>query len=237
MIALSNGNISLGNLPLFDNKKNSKGENIENKRSRERKTRDNIRKKVKKKISNNNGSDLFKFNMNDINRGMKMMDLSDEDLERGMEIITRTKKYMSPEERKILIKVESLLDLVKGIKKLSSIDFDDYEETNFFRSMDEEDKKNMMIKEILEVFPEKRRELFAELFLPDDFGDGGFSLSSLVNINNLGSMNNLKLLGSLLRTDDDKKYEEYDYDDEEYDDEEYYDEYDDYEDEYEEDDE
>ena len=266
MIALSNGNISLGNLPLFDNKKNSKGENIENKRSRERKTRDNIRKKVKKKISNNNGSDLFKFNMNDINRGMKMMDLSDEDLERGMEIITRTKKYMSPEERKILIKVESLLDLVKGIKKLSSIDFDDYEETNFFRSMDEEDKKNMMIKEILEVFPEKRRDyldkaidlkkkidLFAELFLPDDFGDGGFSLSSLVNINNLGSMNNLKLLGSLLRTDDDKKYEEYDYDDEEYeeyddeeyddeeyeeyDDEEYDDEYDDYEDEYEEDDE
>ena len=243
---MSNGNISLGNLPLFDNKKNSKGENIENKRSRERKTRDNIRKKVKKKISNNNGSDLFKFNMNDINRGMKMMDLSDEDLERGMEIITRTKKYMSPEERKILIKVESLLDLVKGIKKLSSIDFDDYEETNFFRSMDEEDKKNMMIKEILEVFPEKRRDsldkaidlkkkidLFAELFLPDDFGDGGFSLSSLVNINNLGSMNNLKLLGSLLRTDDDKKYEEYDYDDEEYeeyeeyDDEEYYDEYDD----------
>ena len=41
---MSNGNISLGNLPLFDNKKNSKGENIENKRSRERKTRDNIRK-------------------------------------------------------------------------------------------------------------------------------------------------------------------------------------------------
>ena len=253
---MSNGNISLGNLPLFDNKKNSKGENIDNKRSRERKTRDNVRKKVKKKISTNNGSDLFKFNMNDINRGMKMMDLSDEDLERGMEIITRTKKYMSPEERKILIKVESLLDLVKGIKKLSSIDFDDYEETNFFRSMDEEDKKNMMIKEILEVFPEKRREsldkaidlkkkidLLAELFLLDDSGDDGFSLSSLVNINNLGSMNNLKLLGSLLRTDDDKKYEEYDYDDEEYeeyeeyDDEEYYDEYDDYEDEYEEDDE
>ena len=243
---MSNGNISLGKLPLFDNKNNSKGENSDNKRSRERKTRDNPRKKVKKKISTNNGSDLFKFNMNDINRGMKMMDLSDEDLERGMEIITRTKKYMSPDERKILIKIESLLDLVKGIKKLSSIDFDDYEETNFFRSMDEEDKKNMMIKEILEVFPEKRRDsldkaidmkkkidLFAELFLPDDFGEGGFSLSSLVNINNLGSMNNLKLLGSLLRTDDDKRYEEYDYDDEEYDD----DEYDDYEDEYEEDDE
>ena len=51
MIALSNGNISLGNLPLFDNKKNSKGENIDNKRSRERKTRDNVRKKVKKKTA------------------------------------------------------------------------------------------------------------------------------------------------------------------------------------------
>ena len=173
-----------------------------------------------------------------------MMDLSDDDVERGMEIITRTKKYMSPDERKILIKIESLLDLVKGIKRLSSIEFDDYEETNFFRSMDEEDKKNMMIKEILEVFPEKRKEsldkaidmkkkidLFAELFLPDDLGEGGFSLSSLVNINNLGSMNNLKLLGSLLRIDDNKRYEEYDDEDyEEYEDEEY----EDYKDEYDE---
>ena len=230
MIALSNGNISLGNLPLFDNKNKSKESNSDNKHNRENNNiRHRSRKKVKKKVSDDNSSNLFKFNMDDINRGMKMMDLSDEDLERGMEIITRTKKYMSSDERKILIRIESLLDLVKGIKRLSNIEFDDYEETNFFRSMEEEDKKNMMIKEILEVFPEKRKDsldkaidmkkkidLFAELFLPDDFGEGGFSLSSLVNINNLGSMNNLKLLGSLLRTDDDKKYEEYDedYDDE-----------------------
>ena len=232
MIALSNGNISLGNLPLFDNKNKSKGSNSDNKHNRENNIRHRNRKRVKKKVSDDNSSNLFKFNMNDINRGMKMMDLSDEDLERGMEIITRTKKYMSSDERKILIRIESLLDLVKGIKRLSNIEFDDYEETNFFRSMEEEDKKNMMIKEILEVFPEKRKDsldkaidmkkkidLFAELFLPDDFGEGGFSLSSLVNINNLGSMNNLKLLGSLLRTDDDKKYEEYEYDDEDYDDE------------------
>lgn len=230
MIALSNGNISLGNLPLFDNKNKSKASNSDNKHSRENNIRHRNRKRVKKKVSDDNSSNLFKFNMDDINRGMKMMDLSDEDLERGMEIITRTKKYMSSDERKILIRIESLLDLVKGIKRLSNIEFDDYEETNFFRSMEEEDKKNMMIKEILEVFPEKRKDsldkaidmkkkidLFAELFLPDDFGEGGFSLSSLVNINNLGSMNNLKLLGSLLRTDDDKKYEEYD--DEDYDDE------------------
>ena len=243
MIALSNGNISLGNLPLFDNKNNFKSPNKEeNKRGKERKARGKSKKNINKKNSTQDRNNLFKFNMNDINRGMKMMDLSDEDLERGMEIITRTKKYMSPEERKILIKIESLLDLVKGIKRLNGIDFDDYEETNFFRSMDEEDKKNMMIKEILEVFPEKRRDsldkaidmkkkidLFAELFLPDDFGDGGFSLSSLVNINNLGSMDNLKLLGSLLRIDDDKKYSDYDDYDREY---EYYDEENYYDEEY-----
>ena len=236
MIALSNGNISFGNLDLFDNNKKPKLSNTDSKRTRGKKIKQKNTNKSKTKISNKSEDDLFKFDIDDVNRGMKMMDLSDEDLERGMEIITRTKKYMSSEERKILIKIESLLDLVKGIKKLNGIEFDDYEETNFFRSMDDEDKKNMMIREILEVFPEKRKgsldraidmkkkiDLFTELFLPDDFGEGGFSLSSLVNINNLGSMNNLKLLGNLLRIDDDKKYEEYD-EDEEYEDEEYEDE-------------
>ena len=243
MIALSNGNISFGNLDLFDNKKKPKLSNTDSKRTRGKKIKQKNTNKSKTKISNKNEDDLLKFDIDDVNRGMKMMDLSDEDLERGMEIITRTKKYMSSEERKILIKIESLLDLVKGIKKLNGIEFDDYEETNFFRSMDDEDKKNMMIREILEVFPEKRKDsldkamdmkkkidLFTELFLPDDFGEGGFSLSSLVNINNLGSMNNIKLLGSLLRIDDDKKYEEYEDDK--------YEEYDDYDDnEYDEDDE
>ena len=225
---MSNGNISFGDLDLFNNKGKSKESN-KNKLNKERTVKDKKSKIRNKNFINSDISDLFKFNMDDLNRGIKMMDLSEEDLERGMEIITRTKKYMSSDERKILIKIESLLDLVKGIKKLSSIEFDDYEETNFFRSMDEEDKKNMMIKEILEVFPEKKKEsldkaidmkkkidLFAELFLPDDFGEGGFSLSSLVNINNLGSIDNLKLLGSLLRTGEDKKYQEYDYDEEEY---------------------
>lgn len=204
-----------------------------------KKTSKNSDAKVKRRKSNgsnstSNNDDLFKFNMNDISKGLKLMELSDEDLDRGMEIITRTKKYMSRDEKKVLIKIESLLDLVKGIKKLSTMDIsDDMEESNFFRSMDEEDKKNMMIKEIIDVFPEKRKEsvekaidikkkidLFAELFLPDDFGEGGFSLSSLADINNLGSINNLKLLGSLLRGDDsDLSYKDDDYEDEEYDDE------------------
>ena len=240
ILALSNGNVS-----LFDSKNKSKKSMESTSGNRapkvKKKTSKNSDAKVKRRKSNgsnstSNNDDLFKFNMNDISKGLKLMELSDEDLDRGMEIITRTKKYMSRDEKKVLIKIESLLDLVKGIKKLSTMDIsDDMEESNFFRSMDEEDKKNMMIKEIIDVFPEKRKEsvekaidikkkidLFAELFLPDDFGEGGFSLSSLADINNLGSINNLKLLGSLLRGDDsDLSYKDDDYEDEEYDDGEY----------------
>ncbi|MGL5329517.1 MAG: hypothetical protein ACRDD7_09615 [Peptostreptococcaceae bacterium] len=227
MIALSNGNI-----PLLDNKnKSSKKAKVLTETTPTSRLQNNKRKKIKKitnKSSSKEGSsrksnigeknieDIFKFNMNDISKGLKLMELSDEDLDMGMEIITRTKKYMSRDEKKILIKIESLLDLVKGIKRLSTIDIsEELEESNFFRSMDEEDKKNMMIKEIIDVFPEKRKEsvekaidikkkidLFAELFLPDDFGEGGFSLSSLADINNLGSLSNLKILGNLLRGDD-----------------------------------
>ncbi|RDY23414.1 hypothetical protein CHF27_008450 [Romboutsia maritimum] len=252
IIALSNGNIS-----LFDNKNksNKPKENLREDKNltqgkkikKTKSTKLKKDKKIKKKINGEDKEEILKFNIQDINKGMKLMDLSDEDLERGMEIITRTKKYMSRDERKILIKVESVLDLVRGIKKLSNLDLlDEEEETNFFRSMDDDDKKNMMIKEIMEVFPDKRKEsfekaidikkkidLFAELFLPDDFGEGGFSLSSLANINNLGSLNNLKLLGSLLRGDNNENdSEEYEYDDsdeyEEY--EEDSDEYEEYED-------
>ena len=226
IIALSNGNISLGDLPLFDNKDKSKAKKDT---SNSKRSTSNKRKKVKKKTNSKIKENILGFNMEDINNGIKLMDLSDEDLERGMEIITRTKKYMSKDEKKFLVKVESLLDLVRGIKKLSSIDELEEEESNFFRSMDDEDKKNMMIKEILEVFPEKRKEsiekaidmkkkidLFAELFLPDDFGDGGFSISSLANISNLGSMGNLKLLGNLLRVDENSSNNDEEYEDDEY---------------------
>ncbi|MGL4914543.1 MAG: hypothetical protein ACRC3Y_19150, partial [Romboutsia sp.] len=230
----------------------------ERKAPRERNLKVKNGKKVKK-VRRKNGDgessdDIFSFDINDISKGLKLMELSDDDLERGMEIITRTKKYMTRDERKMLVKLESMLDLVRGIKKLSGADDESEEmETNFFRSMDEEDKKNMMIKEILEVFPEKRKEsiekaidmkkkidLFAELFLPDDFGEGGFSLSSLANINNLGSINNLKLLGNLLRGEENSyvgsksksKYSSWDtpyqeYDDDEY---EYFEEYEEYDD-------
>lgn len=238
MIALSNGNIS-----LLDNNKNksssvdinteygSMRSKISNK-SKKIKLKNKLRpKKIEDEELNYNNEDeeeiidvseyideSSSFNINDLDKGMKMLELSDDDLDRGLEIITRTKKYMDKDEKKVLVKIESVLDLVKGIKKLSSVDLiDDDDESDFFRSMEEDDKKNMMIKEILEVFPERKREsvekamdmkkkieLFAELFLPDDIGEengSGFSLSSLASINNLGSLSNLKLLGSLLRTD------------------------------------
>ena len=239
-------------------KKSSRdNENRNNKNNQSRKLSSSLNsntkkiKKIKKirknsKHKNRKLDNPIQYNVDDIKAGIKLMDLSEEDLDRGMEIITRTKKYMSSEERKMLIKMESILDLVKGIKKLNDVDILEKEdESEFFRNMDEEDKKNMMIKEILEVFPEKRKEsvekaidmkkkidLFAELFLPED-GEGGFSLSSLADISNLGSSNNIKLLGSLLRCDnlesdeDNDEIEEYDeeYNEDDYQYGEYYEEY------------
>lgn len=156
------------------------------------------------------------------NSGMKILELSDEDIERSMEVITRSKKYMCKEDRKILTKIESVLDLAKGIKKLSTIEVE--EDSSFFRDMDEEDKKNMMIKEILEVFPRKKRkslekaidmkskiDLFSDLFLPDDFLEEGFSFSSLIDFSNLGSMGNLSILGDLLNSDDTQDDDKYTY--------------------------
>ena len=262
LLALSNGNTSLfGNkdknvsndslkIDKKDNKKlvskvkqNSKSHQSQKSTSSSNPRGKKIKKikKIKKSSRHKSNSidNAIKYNVDDLKTGIKLMDLNEEDLDRGMEIITRTKKYMSSEERKILIKMESILDLVKGIKKLNDVDILEKEdESEFFRNMDEEDKKNMMIKEILEVFPEKRKEsvekaidmkkkidLFAELFLPED-GGGGFSLSSLADISNLGSSNNIKLLGSLLRgdnleeqqkSDDIEDMEEYDEDYNEYD--------------------
>lgn len=246
MILLSNGNVS-----LFDNKNKSnkpveeltKVEVIEpnTKSISNKKSGPKVRKikKIKKKtrskdssrqIKNDPIKNILKFDMTDVNKGINLMDLSEEDLDRGMEIITRTKKYMNKDERNILIKLESVLDLVKGIKKLNDINIlSEVDESEFFRNMDEDDKKNMMIKEILEVFPDNKKQsvekalemkkmidLFAELFLPDGEEGGGFSLSSLADINNLGSINNLKLLGSLLRSLDGDDEEESEDKDKEY---------------------
>ncbi|MGM9531610.1 hypothetical protein, partial [Intestinibacter sp.] len=251
-LALSNGNLSLfgnkdmnssDNSLLINKKQNKnsaskrKNENDEGRKSNLSNTKGKKIRKIKKikknsKSKSQNKKNTLNYNIEDVKKGIKLMDLSEEDLDRGMEIITRTKKYMSPDERKMLIKMESILDLVKGIKKLNDVDILEKEdESEFFRSMDEEDKKNMMIKEILEVFPEKRKEsiekaidmkkkidLFAELFLPESDEEGGFSLSSLADIGNLGSTSNIKLLGSLLRGDDLEATDEdeYNYDDTQY---------------------
>ena len=200
IVALSNGNISF----------------LENKNKTNKKT-----KSIKR------SSEDILFDIEDINRGIEMLSLNEDDLERAMEIINRSKEYVSKEDRSFLIKVESILDLVKGIKKLNNSDNDIYDDTDFFRSMDDTDKKNMMIKEILEVLPDKKKEsvdkaidlkrkidLFAELFLPDDFGEDGFSLSSLIDLKNIGSMGNLSILGDLLRNEENEEDKDLKKDDE-----------------------
>lgn len=242
IVALSNGNINIGNL-LNNNKTKNKPALVKT-----NKNKTNIKKHKNRSSDKNN---TFNFNMSDINKGIRLLDLSEEDLDRGLEVISRSKKYVTPDEQVFLIKVESMLDLVRGIKRLNGVDFsNDINESDFFRSMDEEDKKNMMIKEIIEVFPENKKEsiekamdmknkieLFAELFLPDDIGESGegFNLGSILNLNNLGSLGNLELLSSLFRSNkdedededdedtfEDEEYEEIDEDDEyeEYDEEE-----------------
>ena len=242
MMLLSNGNI-----PLLDNKNksnksveestkvqviepNSKGMQSKRSSPKVRKIK-KIKKKTKSKdkvkdVNKEPIKNILKFDMGDVNKGINLMELSEDDLDRGMEIITRTKKYMNKEERNILIKLESVLDLVKGIKKLNDINIlSEEDESDFFFFLYEEDKKNMMIKEILEVFPEKKKQsvekalemkkmidLFAELFFFYFEEGGGFSLSSLADINNLGSISNLKLLGNLLRSlDDEEEEKEYEY--------------------------
>ena len=68
-------------------------------------------KKIKKnsKPKSQSKKNTLNYNMEDVKKGINLMDLSEEDLDRGMEIIARTKKYMSPDERKMLIKMESVL--------------------------------------------------------------------------------------------------------------------------------
>ena len=139
LLALSNGNTSLfGNkdknvsndslkIDKKDNKKlvskvkqNSKSHQSQKSTSSSNPRGKKIKKikKIKKSSRHKSNSidNAIKYNVDDLKTGIKLMDLNEEDLDRGMEIITRTKKYMSSEERKILIKMESILDLVKGIK-------------------------------------------------------------------------------------------------------------------------
>ena len=102
------------------NKSSRDNENRNNKNNQSRKLSSSLNsntkkiKKIKKirknsKHKNRKLDNPIQYNVDDIKAGIKLMDLSEEDLDRGMEIITRTKKYMSSEERKMLIKMESLV--------------------------------------------------------------------------------------------------------------------------------
>ena len=88
-------------------KKSSRdNENRNNKNNQSRKLSSSLNsntkkiKKIKKirknsKHKNRKLDNPIQYNVDDIKAGIKLMDLSEEDLDRGMEIITRTKKYMS----------------------------------------------------------------------------------------------------------------------------------------------
>ena len=121
--------------------------------------------------------------------------------------------------KKDYIKVVALYDKSMAMAKIfPNLLCEIFENMHIAIAYDNLSKRKESVEKAIDI--KKKIDLFAELFLPDDFGEGGFSLSSLADINNLGSINNLKLLGSLLRGDDsDLSYKDDDYEDEEYDDE------------------
>lgn len=100
----------------------------------------------------------------DIFENFRGTELNEKGLERGIEMLMRSKKYMKPDEKVIVNKAESMLDLIRGIKKLSNINESvEIDESDFFRSMDIKDRRNMMVKEIIEVFPEDKRNSITKI--------------------------------------------------------------------------
>ena len=114
MVLLGNGNVSLFDNKNKSNKPKEESEEIEviepsTKSSQSQRSGPKIRKikKIKKrtksKETNKEGKidpikNILNFDMTDVSKGINLMDLSEEDLDRGMEIIIRTKKYMNKEE-------------------------------------------------------------------------------------------------------------------------------------------
>ena len=89
---------------------------------------------------------------------LRNINLDEDGMERGIEILNRSKKYMKKDEKVVISRIESILDLTRGIKKFNKVnDVREVEDSDFFRSMGEKDKRNMMLKEIIEIFPENKK--------------------------------------------------------------------------------
>ncbi|WP_099191489.1 hypothetical protein [Tepidibacter mesophilus] len=136
----------------------------------------------------------------DIFESFRGGELNEKGLERGIEMLMRSKKYMKSDEKLIINKAESMLDLIRGIKKLSSVnEARGIEEPDFFRSMDNKDRRNMMIKEIIEVFPENKKESITKIM---DMKKKMELLKDLMQSEALGDMKNMNFLQNLISSDE-----------------------------------
>ena len=221
MMLLSNGNI-----PLLDNKNksnksveestkvqviepNSKGMQSKRSSPKVRKIK-KIKKKTKSKdkvkdVNKEPIKNILKFDMGDVNKGINLMELSEDDLDRGMEIITRTKKYMNKEERNILIKLESVLDLVKGIKKLNDI--------NILSEEDESDFIEIQRNELAQHFncvPSQINYVISTRFKPSQGyyveskrgGGGNIKIKKITNTKSDYIMHIINNIGRTITTND-----------------------------------
>jgi hypothetical protein len=139
-------------------------------------------------------------NENDILGNFRMGELNEKSLERGIEMLTRSKKYMKSDEKFMVNKAESTLDLIRGIKKLSNAsEAVEMDESDFFRSMDTKDRRNMMIKEVIEVFPENKKESIEKIM---DMKKKIELFKDLVQSEAMGDMKNMNLLQNLISSDE-----------------------------------
>ncbi len=136
----------------------------------------------------------------DILGNFRMEELNEKGLERGIEMLMRSKKYMKSDEKLVINKAESMLDLIRGIKKLSAVNEPrEMDDSDFFRSMDSKDRRNMMIKEIIEVFPENKKEGITKIM---DMKKKIELLKELMQSEAMGDMKNMNFLQNLISSDE-----------------------------------
>lgn len=146
-----------------------------------------------------NGDKLLN-NEKDILENFRVGELNEKGLERGIEMLMRSKKYMKSDEKVIISKAESMLDLIRGIKKLSGVNEERLvEDSDFFRSMDNKDRRNMMIKEIIEVFPENKKEGITKIM---DMKKKMELFKELMQSEAMGDMKNMSFLQNLISSDE-----------------------------------
>ncbi|SHH00377.1 hypothetical protein [Tepidibacter thalassicus] len=150
------------------------------------------------------GDKILNTEMN-VFENFRNINLDNDKLERGIEILSRSKKYMRKDEKALITKVESMLDLVRGIKRLNNInDIKEFDESDFFRSMDIRDRRNMMIKEIIDVFPEDKKSSINKIL---DMKKKMYLLKELMSSGVLEQLSDINQLEEALGSEDKEKCE------------------------------